>query len=642
MRKVLISSLLIGGFLAALPALACTIFSVTGQRGTLIGNNEDYLNSYPEYVWFVPATAKRHGRILFGGKYQAEGGMNDQGLFLDFAVAPVYNPPSWPKKPVQSFARDGHITEEILAQCSTVREAVDFFRRYNLAGSGHQLIADASGASVVIEWVQREMKVVRKQAPYQLVTNFWLANPLLGNFPCPRFTPAADLLDHIGEPSEEKVAAVLHAAAWSQEDAGTQYSNVYDLGAREVVVYYRGDFSRAKRFKLAEELSKGPHLWNLEQLFLGEAYQPPKHAPRNEITLPMMRTAYAKGAQAALDSYAALVAEVDPGSSAEYREQDLNSVGRALMGDGFLEQARAFFEVNVREHPESWSAYESLAEVQMLSGKNQLAIRNCRRSLEINPQNDHGREMLVRLENPNQPRPASEAPDAPPGLFQLPRVEGIQVDGTLDDWAGRGLVIKDLQPWSMARPAAADFDVQFHLGWNAEGLLAAFEVRDDKPVESPEDNRLSKADCLEIMVAQAPGSMNAYKVDIAPGADPRFGHLRTDFRDRRVVDTGLRRVMPLSDDPLVVLYDQVLPRPAMPAKPLIFKAASRPNPGGYTVEVFLPWKNLGLEARPGTEVAFQVFADDRDGDGPSKQLVWYPSVDSWRGTHLMHRLHLVE
>ena len=144
------------------------------------------------------------------------------------------------------------------------------------------------------------------------------------------------------------------------------------------------------------------------------------------------------------------------------------------------------------------------------------------------------------------------------------------------------------------------------------------------------------------MLAQAPGSTNAYKVDIAPGADPRFGHLRTDFRDRRVIDTGLRRVMALPDDPQVVLYDQVLPRPAMPAGPPIFKAASRPNPGGYTVEVFLPWKNLGLEARPGVEAAFQVFADDRDGDGPMKQFVWYPSVDSWRGTHLMHRLRLLE
>jgi hypothetical protein len=358
MRKVLFTSLLIGGFFAALPALACTIFSITGQRGTLIGNNEDYLHSYPEYVWFVPATAKRHGRVLFGGKYLAEGGMNDQGLFLDFAVAPVYYPPSWPQKPLQSFARDGHITEEVLAQCATVGEAVDFFRRYNLAGGGHQMIADASGASVVIEWVQREMKVVRKKGPYQLVTNFWLANPLLGNFPCPRFTPAADLLDKMGEPSEEKVAAVLRAAAWSHEDAGTQYSNVYDLGAREAVVYYRGDFSHAKRFKLAEELAKGPHIWSLGRLFLGEAYQPPKHPPRQEITLPMQRTAYEKGAQAALDSYAALVAEVDPGTSAEYREQDLNAVGRALLEDGLLEQARAFFEVNVREHPNSWSAYE--------------------------------------------------------------------------------------------------------------------------------------------------------------------------------------------------------------------------------------------------------------------------------------------
>ena len=67
------------------PSEACTMIMVAKKGVLLAGNNEDWKNP-KTYVWFVPASEKAYGRVCFGfdrGFGYAQGGMNDQGLFID-------------------------------------------------------------------------------------------------------------------------------------------------------------------------------------------------------------------------------------------------------------------------------------------------------------------------------------------------------------------------------------------------------------------------------------------------------------------------------------------------------------------------------------------------------------------------------
>ena len=47
--------------------------------------------------------------------------------------------------------------------------------------------------------------------------------------------------------------------------------------------------------------------------------------------------------------------------------------------------------------PESWNAWDSLGEAYVTRGDEDLAIETYEKSLELNPQNANGREVLERL-----------------------------------------------------------------------------------------------------------------------------------------------------------------------------------------------------------------------------------------------------
>ena len=55
------------------------------------------------------------------------------------------------------------------------------------------------------------------------------------------------------------------------------------------------------------------------------------------------------------------------------------------------------FKLNVEEFPGEWNVYDSLGEADLKLGDKTNAILNYRKSLELNPQNDNGRDVLRSL-----------------------------------------------------------------------------------------------------------------------------------------------------------------------------------------------------------------------------------------------------
>jgi predicted alpha/beta superfamily hydrolase len=79
-------------------------------------------------------------------------------------------------------------------------------------------------------------------------------------------------------------------------------------------------------------------------------------------------------------------------------EDFINSCGYYQLRLKHLDNAIELFAWNVKQHPNSFNAYDSLGEAYMNAGKKDLAISNYKKSLELNPHNDGGREMLKKLE----------------------------------------------------------------------------------------------------------------------------------------------------------------------------------------------------------------------------------------------------
>jgi hypothetical protein len=78
-------------------------------------------------------------------------------------------------------------------------------------------------------------------------------------------------------------------------------------------------------------------------------------------------------------------------------EGRLNNLGYTLMREKKLAEAIALFKLNVELYPNAWNTYDSLGEAYMTNGDKELAIANYKKSLDLNPQNSNGREMLKKL-----------------------------------------------------------------------------------------------------------------------------------------------------------------------------------------------------------------------------------------------------
>ena len=75
-----------------------------------------------------------------------------------------------------------------------------------------------------------------------------------------------------------------------------------------------------------------------------------------------------------------------------------NYLGYEYLDDDMIDKAVEVFKLNVKLYPKAWNTYDSLGEAYALAGEKDLAIENYKKSIELNPDNKHGKEMLKKLE----------------------------------------------------------------------------------------------------------------------------------------------------------------------------------------------------------------------------------------------------
>ena len=100
---------------------------------------------------------------------------------------------------------------------------------------------------------------------------------------------------------------------------------------------------------------------------------------------------------AAIADYTARVRQ-DP--KAALAQNQINRVGYWLLGKKRVKESVAVLEINVASYPQSWNAYDSLAEAQAAAGERDKAIANYEKSIALNPENTNGVEQLKKLKAP--------------------------------------------------------------------------------------------------------------------------------------------------------------------------------------------------------------------------------------------------
>jgi len=397
MKRFVFICIIVLGLLVPNSADGCTIVMVAKGKIILAGNNEDWKNPKTK-IWFTPASDGEYGRVCVGfDDGFAQGGMNDQGLFID---ANALSPTGWKAEENKPMFR-GALVEKILATCATVEDTIALFDKYNVSGLARAKfpIADRTGASMVVEYGKGQVQYVRKSGAYQISTNFVITNVKNENYPCTRYRISDKMLKDADDILLELVRAIL-SATHQEGQYPTVYSNICDLKNGDIYIYNFHNFEEVVKFNLEEELKKGKKSYDLPSLFsikthVAHVFGTQRIIPASEALFTAIKL---RGVENAIERYHKMKTQFKKVYRYDFSEREINSLGYRLLNAERIEDAIEIFKLNVSEHPESWNTYDSLGEAHMKNGNIELAIKNYNKSLELNPDNENGKQMLKQLE----------------------------------------------------------------------------------------------------------------------------------------------------------------------------------------------------------------------------------------------------
>ena len=78
-------------------------------------------------------------------------------------------------------------------------------------------------------------------------------------------------------------------------------------------------------------------------------------------------------------------------------QNEINALGYEWLQNNKTKEAIEVFKINAKQFPYSWNVYDSLGEAYMTDKQNNLAIKNYKKSLELNPDNQYGINALKIL-----------------------------------------------------------------------------------------------------------------------------------------------------------------------------------------------------------------------------------------------------
>lgn len=188
---------------------------------------------------------------IFGAPYFPLEGMNEHGLSMSILAAKIGSKASENENKVT--LNDFSIIRMVLDKASTVEEAVGMIKNYNMKFINNQypchfMIADATGASVVVEYVGGEIQTVYSNKPYQIVTNFVMYNnPGLYGFGSDRYEGIEAKLKETNGILTEKEAMKLLSENTIKGDE--QWSAVYNLTQKKAYICVGKDYETMYEFE---------------------------------------------------------------------------------------------------------------------------------------------------------------------------------------------------------------------------------------------------------------------------------------------------------------------------------------------------------------------------------------------------------
>jgi len=251
----------------------CTIFTVSIGDRVFFAGNDDYIDR-DSYYWVDPGSANGYGAIYIGRPDNVQQGVNEMGLAYDangLPDAPVNSHPG--NDPVSGGYTSYPI--EIMRSSASVVEVISWVQEHRWPATMRDQMhfTDAGGDAVVISaGPDGQLAFTRKPAgdSFLVSTNYNVADPSNGTFPCWRYSRAESMLQDIrneDELSAERIASILDAVHVEDPQGWTKVSLVADLSQGLVYIYYFHQFDAPIVLDVVEEIGRAPSPGPLSALF---------------------------------------------------------------------------------------------------------------------------------------------------------------------------------------------------------------------------------------------------------------------------------------------------------------------------------------------------------------------------------------
>lgn len=192
---------------------------------------------------------EKDSKLTLAAAYSPSDGINEYG----FAVAVLTNAAAiYPEENDKIKLFDMTLPRLLLSKARSVEEAINYTEKYNLfydVAPLHYIVADASGKSAVIEFVNGKMAVTKSENKYFAVTNFTLyGNPTKTGFGKERYENIQNTLEKRGGIiSEEDALDLLKNNVIPGDE---QWSAVYNLTKKTLSVAFSEEYEHVYRFKM--------------------------------------------------------------------------------------------------------------------------------------------------------------------------------------------------------------------------------------------------------------------------------------------------------------------------------------------------------------------------------------------------------
>ncbi len=243
---------------------ACTCFSAFGGSNRLLGRNYDWPDPSTYYILFTDPPdgyssvstvdltffSYNHDKspdfannlkTLQTLPYFPFDGMNEKGVTIGMnAIDNSETPYDASKVTIGEL----QLIRLVLDYASSTKEAVTLIQQYNIRMEDppiHYLIADSSGHSVIVEFVNGKMEIMNNINPWQVTTNFVITgSDAPQNAPCWRYKTAYETLsNNNGILSINEVANLLNDVSVPS----TRWSTVFNLKSGQLQIAFGRDYN---------------------------------------------------------------------------------------------------------------------------------------------------------------------------------------------------------------------------------------------------------------------------------------------------------------------------------------------------------------------------------------------------------------